>query len=127
MKTWQIAGLVILAAVAAVITVISRGRSRPPVNITLQIAVSPADKSAFVTREANSARFKYLVGKQSGVKPVFAQRLSVHPLPDPHLLEARVGVMTPDEARLYVGAFVPTLQLLCNTQAQVALAQRNVR
>jgi hypothetical protein len=102
-------------------------RSRPPVTVTLRIAVTPAKQVGFVTGRANSAQFKYLVGKQSGVKPVLAQKLSLQAVPQSALVEARVGVLTEDEGRRYVEAFLPTLQDLCGGQAQVSIAAQSIR
>jgi len=119
--------LLVIAALLGGILLVSRSSSRPPVTVTLRIAVHPVERSAFVTGEANSARFKYLMGKQSGVKPVLAQKLSVKAVPNSTLLEARIGVLTKDEAQRYVAGFVETLQGLCGSQVQVALAEQAVR
>jgi hypothetical protein len=119
--------LLVIAALVGGLLLASRTSSRPPVTVTLRIAVNPVERSAFVTGEANSARFKYLMGKQSGVKPVLAQKLSVKAVPNSSLLEARIGVLTRDEAQRYVGGFVETLQQLCGSQVQVALAEQAVR
>jgi hypothetical protein len=102
-------------------------RSGPPVTVTLRIAVAPGEQVGFVTGRANSAQFKYLVGKQSGVKPVLAQRLSLRPVPNSALVEGRIGVLTADEGRRYVEAFLPTLQELCGGQAKLSLAAQSVR
>jgi hypothetical protein len=80
-----------------------------------------------VTGRGNSAQFKYLVGKQSGVKPVLAQKLTVKPVPQSSLIEAQVGVLTKEEAQRYVEAFVPTLQHLCGRRAQVTLSEQSIR
>jgi hypothetical protein len=97
------------------------------VTVTLRIAVTPGEQVGFVTGRANSAQFKYLVGKQSGVKPVLAQKLSLQPVPHSALVEARIGVQTEDEGRRYVEAFLPTLQDLCGRQAQLTLAAQSIR
>jgi len=119
--------LLVVAAAIGAIFLVALSRSRPPVTVTLRVMVNPVDRAAWVTREANSLRFKYLMGKQAGVKPVLAQQLSVKPLPNSSLLEARVGVSTLVQGKLYADAFVPTLQSLCSTQAQLALWQRSVQ
>ena len=106
---------------------ILKHRSGPPVTVTLRIAVTPGEQVGFVTGRANSAQFKYLVGKQSGVKPVLAQRLSLRPVPSSAVVEARIGVLTADEGRRYVEAFVPTLQGLCGQPARLSLAAQSVR
>ena len=119
--------LLVIAALLGGVLLVLRKPSHPPVTVTLRIAVTPVERSAFVAGEANSARFKYLMGKQSGVKPVLAQKLLVKAVPNSPLLEARIGVLTRDEAQRYVAGFVGTLQQLCGTQAQLALAEQAVR
>jgi hypothetical protein len=99
---------------------------RPAVTVTLRIAVTPPEQSAFVAGQANSSRFKYLISKQAGVNPVFAQRFHAKPVPNSSLLEGRVGVSTKEEAERYVAGFIETLQLVCGTQAQVALADKTI-
>src|SRR5271169_5639684 len=100
---------------------------RPAVTVTLRIAVTPPEQSAFVAGQANSARFKYLIAKQAGVNPVFAQRFHATPVPNSTLLEGQVGVSTKDEAERYVAGFIETLQLVCGSQAHVALAEKTIR
>ena len=102
-------------------------RSHSEVIVTLRITVMPEDQVDFVTGRGNSAQFKYLVGKQSEVKPVLAQKLSVKPVPHSALVEARISVLTKDEGRRYVEAFVETLQDLCGKQAQLALTEQSIR
>ena len=118
--------LIIFGALLGGALLVQKARSHPEVIVTLRIAVKPADQVEFVTGRGNSAQFKYLVGKQSGVKPVLAQKLTFKPIPHSSLLEASVGVLTRDEGRRYVEVFVPTLQDLCGPQAQVALAEQSV-
>jgi hypothetical protein len=43
------------------------------------------------------------------------------------LVEPRVGVLTVDEGRHYVEAFLPTLQDLCGGQAQLTIAAQTIR
>jgi len=122
--------IIVLVAACALVggaLFILKHRSGPPVTVTLRIAVTPGEQVGFVTGRANSAQFKYLVGKQSGVKPVLAQRLSLRPVPSSAVVEARIGVLTADEGRRYVEAFVPTLQGLCGQQARLSLAAQSVR
>jgi hypothetical protein len=102
-------------------------RSGPPVTVTLRIAVNPGEQVGFVTGRANSAKFKYLVGKQSGVKPVLAQKLLLQAVPNSAVVEARIGVLTEDEGRRYVEAFLPTLQDLCGGQVKLSLAAQSIR
>jgi hypothetical protein len=118
-KTILVLALVGVLAIAAFL--VFRNRSGADVRVAFRIAVTPAEQSEFVVEQANSARFKYAMGKQSGVKPVLAQRLAVRPLPNSSLLEARVAVETQEQARRYLEAFVPTLQELCRGRAEVAL------
>ena len=129
MKT-SIKAVIALVVVGALVGggwLILKHRSHPPVTVTLRIAVTPGDQLDYVTGRANSAQFKYLVGKQSGVKPVLAQKLSLKPVPQSSLLEVRIGVLSKDEARRYVEVFVPTLQDLCGQQAQLTLAEQSIR
>jgi hypothetical protein len=128
--SWKIKTGIMLAVAGAVVgvaVVALKHRSQPAVIVTLRIAVTPGEQVDFVTGRGNSAQFKYLVGKQSGVKPVLAQKLTLKPVPHSSLVEARVGVLTKDEGRRYVEVFVPTLQDLCGRQAQLALAEQSVR
>jgi hypothetical protein len=122
-----VTALVVVGALVAGGWLILRQRSHPPVTVTLRISVTPGDQVEYVAGRAKSAQFKYLVGKQSGVKPVLAQKLSLKPVPQSSLLEVRVGVLTKDEARRYVEVFVPTLQDLCGQQAQLTLAEQSIR
>jgi hypothetical protein len=127
---WKLKTGLTLAVVGALVggtMVILKKRSQPAVTVTLRIAVTPGDQVDFVTGRANSAQFKYLMGKQSGVKPVLAQKLSLKPVPHSSLVEARIAVLTRDEGRRYVEVFVQTLQDLCGGQAQLTLAAQSVR
>ena len=127
---WKIkAGIaVVVAGVVVGGAVITFGkRSEPAVSVTLRVAVTPAGQVDYVAGRGNSAQFRYLMGKQSGVKPVLAQKLVLKPVPNSSLVEARVSVLTKDEGRRYVEVFVPTLQDLCGRQAQVTLAEQSVR
>ena len=119
--------LVVAGALVGVALVVHKTRSGPAVTVTLRVAVSPGEQIDFVMGRGNSAQFKYLVGKQSGVKPVLAQKLTFKPVPHSSLVEARVGVLTKDEGRRYVEVFVPTLQDLCGGQVQLALAEQSVQ
>ena len=128
--SWKIKAGMMLAVAGAIVgvaLVVLKHRSGPAVTVTLRIAVTPGEQVDFVTGQGNSARFKYLVGKQSGVKPVLAQKLSLKPVPHTSLVEARIGVLTKDEGRRYVEVFVETLQDLCGKQVQLALAEQSIR
>jgi len=127
---WKIKAGITLVVVGALVggaLVVHKTRSRPAVTVTLRIAVTPGEQVDFVTGRGNSAQFKYLVGKQSGVKPVLAQKLSLKPVPNSSFVEARIGVLTKDEGRRYAGVFVETLQDLCGKQAQLVLAEQSIR
>jgi hypothetical protein len=119
--------LIVLGGLVGGALLVQKARSHTEVIVTLRIAVKPADQVDFVTGRGNSAQFKYLVGKQSGVKPVLAQKLSFKPVPNSSLVEARIGVPTKDEGRRYVDAFLETLQDLCGRQVQLALAEQSIR
>jgi hypothetical protein len=124
---WKLAGLVVVVIGAIVGTImVARSRSHPAITVTLRIAVTPGEQLAFVTKQAKTARFKYLVGKKSGVKPVLAQKLSIKAVANTSLMEAQVGVQTKDEAQRYTEAFVETLQALCGNQAQLALSAQSI-
>src|SRR5262245_59116049 len=112
-KTKAAIALVLVGALVGGAIFLVKARSLPAVKVRLRITVTPREQSDFVTGQANSARFKYIVGKKAGVKPVLAQKLSVKTVPNSSLLEAQVGVLTKDEARRYVEAFVETLQWQC--------------
>lgn len=104
----------------------SKNCSRPPVTVTMRIAVTPEEKLEYVVGEANSAKFKYLMGKQTGVKPSMAQKLVIKPVPNTKLLEAQVGVATKEEGTRYAAAFADSLQFLCGKDMQITLASQSV-
>jgi len=127
---WKIkAALVLLVAgtLAGGAWFLSKNPSRPPVTLTLQIGVAPPEQSGFVVAQANSSLFKYLMGRQSGLKPVLAQKLEVKAVLNSSRVEARVNVLTTDQARRYVEVFLPTLQEQCGPQARLALAGQSIR
>jgi len=80
-----------------------------------------------VLGEARSPRFKYLVGKKSGVKPILAQRLALKIVPNTSLVEAQVGVQTKTDGQRYADAFLEVLQAECGKQAQLSLSSQSVR
>ena len=127
LKSKPVIALVAACALVGGTLFVLKPRSGASVTVTLRITVSPGDQVGFVAGRANSAQFKYLVGKQSGVKPVLAQKLSLRPVPNSALMEARLEVQTADEGRHYAEAFVPTLQELCGGQAKLSLAAQSVR
>ena len=126
-KIKAVIALVLVGALAGGALVVNKHRSQPGLTLTLRIAITPSEKSDFVIAEANSAKFKYLVGKKSGVKPVLAQKLSVKRVANSSLVQAQVGVLSKDEARHYMEAFVETLQGQCAGQAQLTLAEQSIR
>lgn len=119
--------LAVVACLAGGVLLLSKHRAGARVTVTLQISVAPSERSDFVVGQANSARFKYLMGKQAGVTPVLAQKLTVKPMRNSPHLEARICVQTKDEGQRYADVFVETLQYLCGGQAQVALADQSIR
>ena len=126
-KTKAVITLVVVGSLVGGAIALSKNRSRPAVTVTLRIAVTPGEQTDFVIAQANSARFKYLAGKKSGVKPVLAQKLSIKKVPNSSLIQAQVGVLSKDEARHYVEALVETLQAECAGQAQLALVEQTIR
>ena len=126
-KTKALITLLVAVALLSGALIILKHRSLPTVTVTLRIAVTPADQVDFVTARANSAQFKYLIGKQSGIKPALAQKLVSQPVPHSAVVEARLGALTEEEGRRYVEAFLPTLQEVCGEQAQLALATNSIR
>ena len=123
-KLFILLAVIVLAAGGAFI--LGKNRGQPPVMVTVRIAVTPEERLNFVAGEANSAKFKYLMGKQTGVKPVLAQKLSVKPVPNTKLLEAQVGVATREEGTRYAAAFADSLQFLCGTDTRITVAGQSV-
>lgn len=119
--------VVVVVALAGVAVFVLKSHDRPAVSVTLRVAVTPGNQVDFVAGRGNSAQFKYLISKQSGVKPVLAQKLTFKPVPHSSFVEGRVGVLTMEEGRRYVEVFVPTLQDLCGPQVQLSLAEQSVR
>jgi hypothetical protein len=117
----------VVGVLLGVAMIVLKHRSQAGVTVTLRITVTPGEQVGFVAGRAGSAQFKYLMGKQAGVMPALAQKLSLQPVPHSSFVEARIAVPTRDEARRYVEVFVPTLQDLCGAQAQLALAESSVR
>ena len=120
-------GLAIIALVVGGYFVLGRSRAEAPVKVIFRLSVTPGEQMEFVVQQANSARFKYEIGKASGVKPFLAQRLSLKPVPNSSLLEGQIGAQTREEAHRYIEVFLDTLQAQCGTQAQLALAEQSIR
>jgi hypothetical protein len=125
-KTGTIIALAIVALVFTTIFLFGKKRSNAGVTVTLRLAVSPENQRDFVIRQAESAKFKYIVGTKSGVKPMLAQKLSVKTVPNTSLAEARIDVISKEDGQRYVAAFLETLQADCAGQAQVTLAQQAI-
>jgi hypothetical protein len=127
---WKITiALVIVLAgclIGAALLVKSRSAG-PGLTVTLRIAVTPGNQSGYVLATAQSAKFKYLAGKTAGVKPTFAQRLSLKAVPNTSLIEARLHLPTTDQATRYAEAFLATLQGECGHQVQLAIAEQSIR
>jgi hypothetical protein len=126
-KTKAVITLLVAVALLSGALIILKHRSLPTVTVTVRIVVAPADQVDFVTARANSAQFKYLVGKQSGIEPALAQKLVSQSMSRSALVEARLGALTLAEGQRYVAAFLPTLQEVCGEQAQLVLATNSIR
>ena len=119
--------VVVVALLVGGVVLMRKHGSGPPVTVTLRISVTPREQLNFVAGQANSARFKYLLGKQAGMKAALAQKLSIKPVPDSALLDASVGVLTKEEGQRYVDGFLTTLQPLCGRQARLTLVDQSIR
>jgi hypothetical protein len=124
-KLVVILAVVLVAAVVGVMLVGKRG-SRPAVKVTLRVAVSPREQLDAVIAQANSARFKYMAGKDAGMKPSLAQQLSVKPVPNAAILEAQIGVAKKEDGQHYAEVFVGVLQELCGDQVKLSLDSRKI-
>ena len=78
LKSKAVIALVAACALVGGALIVLKHRAGPPVTVTLRIAVAPAEQLGFVTGRGNSAQFKYLMGKQSGVKPVAGPEALAH-------------------------------------------------
>ena len=117
-----VAGLLVLGAL-----VWNKRHRSAGVTLTLHIIVSPANQTDFVAEQAKSARFKYFMGKDAGIKPLLAQKLSVKAVPNSSTVEAQINVPTKEEGRRYAEGFISTLQVICGSQVRVTLADHTVR
>ena len=126
-KTKASVALLAAGALAVGAWFLIKNHSLSAVTVTLRIGISPEGESTFVIAQANSARFKYLMGKQSGVKPVLAQKLEVKAALKSSEVEARLNVATAEQARHYVEVFIPTLQEQCGARAKLSLVEQVVR
>lgn len=116
----------VVICLVGVVLAVKRHPSRPPVTVTLRLAVDPPSQTAYVAGIANSARFKYVLGRQAGVKPALAQKLQAKVLANSPLVEARLGVLTKEEGQRCLEAFARTLQVLCGTQARITVIERSL-
>lgn len=122
--------LVVLAIVAVVGAGVFYYRGSGPrasVKVALRLAVSPKDQAGHVAAVANSARFKYEIGKKAALKPVLAQKLAVNLAPDSSVIQVEIGVQTKEEGQLYADSFVEMLQAQCGGETKILLVQRSIR
>jgi hypothetical protein len=110
-----------LVAISGAYLLFKHAHSGPSVTTTIRVSVTPPDQLDFVVSKANSALFKYMMSKKTGIKPA-AQQLVIKSVPGSSVLEATIGVMTAEEGKKYSDNFIDTLQDACAKQAQVALA-----
>jgi len=125
-KTGTFLALVVVGLVVGGIFIFGKKRSGANVTVTLRLAVNPENQLDFVIRQAESAKFKYIVGAKSGVKPVLAQKLSVKTVPKLSLAEAHIEVTTKEYGQRYIAAFLETLQADCAGQAQITLEKQSI-
>ncbi len=116
----------VVICLVGVVLAVKRHHPRPPVTVTLRLAVTPPQQSAYVAGIANSARFKYVLGKQAGIKPALAQKLEAKAPANSPIVEARLGVLTKEEGQRCLEAFARTLQVLCGTQARITVIERSL-
>jgi hypothetical protein len=116
-----------VAAVGATVLFFKGCSPRAPVTVTLRLAVSPKEQAGFVAAQANSVRFKYEIGKKAGLRPVQAQKLAVKTMAGTALVEARIGLQTPEECRRYTDSFVEVLQAQCGSEVRFTVVDRSVR
>jgi hypothetical protein len=127
---WKIKSAIVLAAIGLLIggrVIWSRSNSRPAVQVVIQLRVQPPDQLDLVMAKANSARFKYLLGKISSAKPYLAQQLRLKRLPDSAHIEARIGLENRDEAKKYLEAFAAALQDFCGSQVRLSLEGQTIQ
>lgn len=122
-----ITAAVAVVLIATVVVIISRSRQPPRVTVKLRVAVMPPDETRFVAAQMGSARFKYLAGKLSGVSPTEAQKLVAIPRLNSSFVDGEIHVGDKGAAEKYAAGFLETLQLVCGTQAQVAVTESSIR
>jgi hypothetical protein len=127
---WKVKSAILLAAIGLLVgglVIWNRGHSRPPVQVVVQLRVQPPDQVDLVMAKANSARFKYLLGKISSTRPYLAQQLQLKRLPDSAQIEARIGLENRDEAKKYLEAFAAALQDFCGSQVRISLEGQTIQ
>jgi hypothetical protein len=125
-STNAIVFLLVVSAVVGGGLVSCNRAARAPLQVTLRLSVTPAEQMEFVIGQASSAKLKYEVGKKAGVKPAFAQRLALKPVPQSSFLEAQAGVQTRAEGQRFIEAFIEALRAQCGTQAEVVVVQQAI-
>lgn len=129
MNSW--AKLVLLLAAVGLLlgggVIWNRNHSRPPVRVVVQLRVQPPEQLDLVIAKANSARFKYLLGKISSTRPYLAQQLRLKRLPGSDHLEASIRLENREEARRYLEAFTTALQDFCGSEVQLSLEGQKIR
>lgn len=126
---WKLAAGIATAVVVCLVGIVlvaNRTGHRPPATVVVRLTVAPPQQVAYVAGIANSARFKYVLGKQAGLKPALAQKLEARALPKSGMVEARLGVLTKEEGGRCLEAFPRTLQVLCGSQARVTVIERSL-
>ncbi len=116
MKLKVFIALAAIALVAAGGYWLRKSHARLPVLVTIRVAVAPDNRVEYVTGQANSAKFKYLMGRQSGVKPVR----------DSKLLEAQVSVANREVVTRYAAIFADSLQYVCGQDSHITLAGKSI-
>ena len=127
---WKVKSAILLAAIGLLVgglVIWNRSHSRPPVQVVVQLRVQPPDQLDLVMAKANSARFKYLLGKISSTRPYLAQQLQLKRLPDSAHIEARIGLENRDEAKKYLEAFAAALQDFCGSQVRLSLEGQTIQ
>ena len=120
-------GVGVVATAVAGFLIFRKTGPRASVTVTLRIAVSPSEQVGFVAAQANSARFKYEMGTNAGVKPILANKLTVKAVPNSALVEMQVGVQTRSQGWRYVESFVKKLQAQCGRKVQLTLKHQAVQ
>jgi hypothetical protein len=127
---WKVQSAIALAAVGLLVggvVIWKRTHSRPAIQAVFLLQVQPPDQLDLVMTKANSARFKYLLGKIATTKPYLAQQLRLKRLPESGRIEARIGLENRDEAKKYLEAFAAALQDFCGSQVRISLEGQTIQ